>query len=348
MQLNPMILLDAIYINNSGGKILLDYLITELENSDLAILYFLDHRIKGNHPAIKTSNTVIYTVASLAKRHILYKKYQTVIEKVLCFGNLPPTIKLNVPVYTYFHQKLFLEIPQETPWKQKLTLSLKAIIFKILRSNTQFWLVQTVAVKREFLDKFPDLNADNVLLMPFYPSTSSTYVSAARENDSFVFVSNASPYKNHVRLLEGFSTYYKKHQVGKLYVTVGDEFPALISLITAYQLAGIPILNVGFLQRKDLEQLYQKCAFLIFPSLTESFGLGILEAMESGCKIIGADLPYTYAVCKPSLVFNPFDVDSIANAFKEAITKNVKPTEQLVFNDIDKLINLLRDNENTK
>lgn len=32
-----MILFDSLYINNSGGKVLLDYLVEELENSGLNV-----------------------------------------------------------------------------------------------------------------------------------------------------------------------------------------------------------------------------------------------------------------------------------------------------------------------
>jgi glycosyltransferase involved in cell wall biosynthesis len=337
-----MLLIDALYINNSGGKILLGFLIAELEKRDLEILYLLDGRIVGNHPAIKASNKVIYSEGSLVKRHLFYKKYSTSIDKVFCFGNLPPTYKLKVPVYTYFHQKLFLAIPKELPLKQKVVFLLKSKIFKKLRTNTQFWMVQTEVVKKDFLDKFPDTNKENVLLMPFYPSNADRIAGIPREKNNFVYVSNGSPHKNHLRLLEGFSNYYKKHKAGKLYLTIGKEFQTLQTLIKDYQEKGIPIVNVGFLKKEGLEQLYQKSEFLIFPSLTESFGLGLLEAMENGCKIIGADLPYTHAVCVPSLIFDPSDVESLTTAFHQATSTITKPTKQLVFNEIHKLIEILK------
>ena len=47
-----MILVDALYINNGGGKILLDYLILKLNESSLDVYYLLDDRIIGNHPEI--------------------------------------------------------------------------------------------------------------------------------------------------------------------------------------------------------------------------------------------------------------------------------------------------------
>lgn len=337
-----MLLIDALYINNSGGKILLDYLISELEKTDESIKYFLDIRIKENHPVIKKSNTVIYSKGSLLKRHFFYKKLGKSIDKVFCFGNLPPTFKLKVPVYTYFHQKLFLQIPEELPFSQKIILWIKSEFFKKLTANSEFWIMQTKSIKNEFLHKFQNIEKDKVILMPFYPPFSEALAIVDKEKNSFLYVSNGNPHKNHKRLMEGFYKFYQKQQTGKLYLTIGNEFLDLKKSIAAYQKKGVPIVNVGFLNRKELYSLYTKSEFVVFPSLTESFGLGLLEASENGCKVIGSDLPYTHAVCKPSFLFNPNEIESIANAFYNAVTENTRPTEQLVFNEIKSLIKLLK------
>ena len=42
-----MVLIDAIYINNGGGKILFDYLISQLNKSDLELYYLIDSRIEN-------------------------------------------------------------------------------------------------------------------------------------------------------------------------------------------------------------------------------------------------------------------------------------------------------------
>ena len=41
-----MILIDALHINNSGGKILLDYLIKSIEKSNIEVFYLLDDIVK--------------------------------------------------------------------------------------------------------------------------------------------------------------------------------------------------------------------------------------------------------------------------------------------------------------
>lgn len=335
-----MVLVDSVHINNGGGKILLDYLVKELEKSDLDVFYLLDKRCKNDYQYV-SMNRKVYLKASLLGRYKFYKENKQKYSKVFCFGNLPPTIKLGIPVYTYFHQKLFLQIPKELPIKQKIVLTIKSKIFRKLMTNTHFWMVQTAVVKKEFLNKYQDVVKDSVILTPFYPSYTNILTTVNREKDSFVYVSNGSPHKNHQRLIEGFAKFYQKNQIGKLYVTIGNEFFNLQMLIVEYQKKGFPIINVGYLNRLELEKLYKKSEFLVFPSLTESFGLGLLEAMECGCKIIGADLPYTYTICNPSLIFDPYDIDSIANTFHQASTTDTKPTEQLIFNEIDKLIELL-------
>lgn len=45
-----MLLLDSLYINNSGGKILLDYLVEILETHKIPTYYLFDERCKGDFP----------------------------------------------------------------------------------------------------------------------------------------------------------------------------------------------------------------------------------------------------------------------------------------------------------
>ena len=92
-----------------------------------------------------------------------------------------------------------------------------------------------------------------------------------------------------------------------------------------------------------LQKKYLSSEFLIFPSLTESFGLGLIEAIECGCIVIGADLPYTYEVCEPSLVFNPLVDKNIFDAFEDSLNKeNLKLSVSRIKNNIDQIIGLLK------
>lgn len=336
-----MILIDALYINNSGGKVLLDYLMTQLELTDKRVFYLLDERIVGNTVPIKKTNQVLFLKAGLWSRNFFYKQHKNDFTTVLCFGNLPPTVKINAKVYTYFHQLLFLETPKGTSLATKLLIGLKMKVVRYLRPNTNFWLVQTERVKTKFIQKYA-VAPDSVLVLPFYIPFDEIEFSVVRNPHQYVYISSGVPHKNHIRLINAFCAFFEKHKKGVLYLTISEEFVFLKKYIEDKKNLGFPIINVGQIDRFQLQKLYLQSAFHIFPSLSESFGLGLIEGIESGCKIIGADLEYTYAVCEPSLVFNPLEERAIEDALEKTLTQNIMPSSAKVKNEIEALLTILK------
>jgi glycosyltransferase involved in cell wall biosynthesis len=336
-----VLLIDALYINNSGGKVLLDYIIEEFNRSEIDVFFLFDSRIKGAHPGLKNNNFE-YLDASLLARHLYYKKNGSRYLKVLCFGNLPPSIKLSATVYTYFHQPLFIDIRKEIPLIQKFQLKLKTLILSMLVHNTDCWLVQSEFMKNSLMKKFrinPDLNT--VKIVPFYPPIAQVEQHLERKKQ-LVFISNGESHKNHFRLLEAFTQFNDLYQGFELHLTVEKKYESLYNAISDLRVKGYPIVNHEYLGRELLGKLYRESEFLIYPSLAESFGLGILEALESGCKVIGADLPYMHAVCIPSLLFNPESVPDMIVSLKKIISGDLKPSKQIVNNEIEELVNIFK------
>lgn len=335
-----MILIDAIYINNSGGKILLDYLIQELEQSGKSVFYLLDKRVEGKISYLDgTKNEVLLMDASLIRRHKFYSKNKHRFTSVLCFGDLPPSLKLNAKVYTYFHQQLYIKFPKDTPFKDKILFTLKRNVLRYLFKYNDYWMLQTSIIKDNFQKKFK-IDNEKLLLFPFYPPMDKTN-EVSKVKNSYVFVSNAPPHKNHIRLINAFCAFYDKHKTGELKLTIDENFPHLLELIKEKKALNYPLNNIGFVDRSDLSAVYQAAEYLIFPSLAESFGLGIVEAIENNCKVIGADLPYMYAACEPSITFNPFDEKSITEALEKSLSENIKPSISKISNNINELISIL-------
>lgn len=336
-----MLLVDAIYINDGGGKVLLDYLIKKLENTEINCFYLLDNRIKKNHPKIKSTNQVVYLNASLFDRFLFYKKQRDSFSKIFCLGNLPPNIRIKVKVFTYFHSPLYLKTPKEFSSIERFKYELKRIVLKAFINNTDLWLVQSKLIKDEFQKKFGVKN-DKVNLLPFYPPYEKHEKQVVREDNSFLYVSNATPHKNHVKLIDAFCSFFDEYNIGKLILTVSDDYIEVFNLINIKINQGYPIVNIGFVDRNELTKIYLSSQYLIFPSIAESFGLGLVEAIDNDCKVIGADLPYTYAVCEPSIVFNPYKVESIIDGFKQSLNKDNKLSKSLIENKIDNLVRLLK------
>lgn len=339
-----MILIDAIYINNGGGKILLDYLMSSLNETSIEITYLLDGRIKNNHINVDKA-TVFYINGSFLQRHIFYKKNRNAFSKILCFGNLPPSVKTTAQVYTYFHQPIYLKISKEFSLFQKFGFFVKIEILKYIANKTDFWWVQSNFIKQKLHEKFK-FCPENIKVLPFYRPFDSDNSEIIRKKNSFIYVSNGTPHKNHKRLLRGFCKFYDNHKKGKLTLTINEQYPEVLQLIANAERGGYPVYNIGYVDRQLLQKIYLSSEFLIFPSMAESFGLGLIEAIECGCKVIGANLPYTFEVCEPSLIFNPTEVQSIADAFANSIlSKNLQPSVPKIKNNIIEIINILN-NEN--
>ena len=126
-----------------------------------------------------------------------------------------------------------------------------------------------------------------------------------------------------------------------LHLTIDNSSVEICEKIKALQLEGVRIINHGQIPFKDVITLYQNSKALIYPSHNESLGLGIVEAITAGCDVIGADLPYTKAICKPSCTFNPYSPDSIVSAVLDYENNTRKKSQLLISNMINELIEVL-------
>lgn len=336
-----MILVDSIYINDSGGLILLKYLVDVLEKSNVDVFYLFDERTLKHFNHIDTNNRV-FLKNSIIKRYEFYIKNRNRYTSVFCFGNVPPPIKLKVPTYVYFHQQLFLEIPKNFTGINKVLFTTKQIILNFYKNNASVWMVQSQLMRDMFAKKYLKGDYSNIEVLPFYPhlKLKSDSVIQRRKN-SFIYVSNGSSQKNHRNLIYAFCNAYDKTKAGFLLLTLPSSSTELCELISSKIELGYPIINIGFINRNDLTKLYLSHEYLIFPSLAESFGLGLVEAIDCGCKVLVSDLPYAYEVCTPSLTFDPYNIKSIEEAIIIAIEESLPKSEKLISNNINNLISIL-------
>lgn len=339
-----MILLDAVYINNSGGKVLLDYLIHSLENTDLEVFYLLDSRISSSLPKVKNPPTFISS--SEVERWLFYSKRKSVFNTVLCFGNVPPPLRLKTKVYVYFHQLLFLRDYSLFEKVKNYPFVLKANYIDYIKGNCDNWIVQSEYVKRKLSDRL-NVVASKVIVAPFYPrifrnKNNNAYI--PRKKADFIYVSSGAKHKNHDILLEAFAMVSKRYRNSTLHLTVSDDTSNLFDKIKHMQSDGVNVVNHGTVQREELFELYSSCRFIVYPSLYESFGLGILEGIDLGCDVIGSDLPYLYAVCHPSAIFDPKNVKSIYDTLISAIQCELPRTKVIVGDEIDVLLKIVSNN----
>ncbi len=329
-----MLLVDALYVNNSGGKVLLDYLIHKLVEQKVDVFFLLDKRCESSYLDLNLKN-VTFVEATLKNRKKFYKNDNKKFTHIFCFANLAPPVKCGGQVATYFHNLLLSEIPVGTPLKKKALLLLKRYLAKRVSGNSDLFLVQTAYAKASFSRVY---GSKHVEVVPFY--NDFNLKPGEKLNNIFLYVSDGNPHKNHETLLEAWLKL--RDTDATLWLTVSNLYPELQSKIESLRAQGYHIQNFTNLSRAELNELYAKAAYLIYPSLLESFGLGLIEGALAGCKIIASDLPYVTQVVEPSKVFDPYNSMAIETCVRDVIDNQFVPLTVLkAQNEILKLIEMI-------
>jgi glycosyltransferase involved in cell wall biosynthesis len=327
-----MLLIDALYINNSGGKVLLDYLISELSKREEDIFYLLDKRCEESYIGLKLKNA-IFVEASLKNRKSFYQNDQKKFTHIFCFANLAPPIKCSGKVFTYFHNLLLSEVPSGTPLKKKVILLLKRFLAKRIAKNSDEFIVQTNYAKKSFLKAFGN---HKVSVIPFFNDFGIK--PGIKQKNTFLYVSDGNPHKNHKTLLDAWTNVNIPNC--ELWLTISSNYPNVQQQIKHLSDQGYQIKNFTGLKREELNALYGKAEYLIYPSLLESFGLGLIEGALANCKVLAADLPYSNQVVIPTEIFNPNSVTEIAEIIKSASEGKKNNNSQLIVNnEITNLMN---------
>jgi glycosyltransferase involved in cell wall biosynthesis len=341
-----MLLIDALYINKSGGKILLEYLIDYVVEKKLLndVFFLFDDRFKSENVKMLNQQEIKFLKSGEKNRFLFYKKYANEFSSFICFANIPPPICIkDKSVIVYFHNVLLLDSTKSNlKLGTKLLLSLKKNYIKFLNNTNYTWAVQTLNVSN-LLEIKLGVDKSKILVCPifdidFFKSCNS---GIEENNVNYLYVADGSVQKNHVNLLHAWSLFVQKNKNLTLHLTLDKtNFEEIINKTQVVSNNQFKVINHGWCTVDQIRDLYKKCNYLVYPSLAESFGLPLIEAAASGCKIIASDLPYVYEVIEPSLVFNPVNTESILKALiRSKDYKNINPTVLKVENKIDLLFN---------
>lgn len=304
------ILIDALHINMGGALMILNHLIDHLVARDINFVLLKDNRcpVLRSEGMIKTK--VIMSCDERSRKQY-YKGHRADFRAVLCLGNIPPAIRMPVPVHTYIHNVNLIEIPLHYTFPVKMGTLLKRQYIRYYAKNTNTWIVQT-SHTANIVSKFLPCKGKPVLEYPFYYIPDNMNQTPCEERSDYVFVGEETGAKGMTYLIEAWKILSRSNFNKTLHLTT--IAPELQDQIKEAIAMGAKIENHGRLGFEDIITLYNCSKAIIYPSLNESLGLGIVEAAAAGCDVIGSDLPYLHAVCKPTLTFQPRNAQSIANA----------------------------------
>ena len=138
------------------------------------------------------------------------------------------------------------------------------------------------------------------------------------------------PVKNHVRLIKAFGIFKTRTKFPHRLVLAGDD--SNNSWIVKKAAAASPwrgdIFFTGHFPLKNLPELYSGADFVVYPSMYEGFGMGVLEAMAVGVPVAcarAASLPETAE--HAALYFDPADSEDMADRMVTLATDHARYQE---------------------
>lgn len=141
-------------------------------------------------------------------------------------------------------------------------------------------------------------------------------------NEFILHVSIYQPKKNVERIIIAYAMLKKKIGIKEKLVIVGKHpKEKLLELSAKLGIEPRDIVFVGVVPEEDLPYFYSAAKVFVFPSLHESFGMPILEAMASECPVVTSNVFALSEIAgNAAILVNPYDIKEIAKAIYDVIT----------------------------
>jgi glycosyltransferase involved in cell wall biosynthesis len=318
-------LLHAPNVHSGGGLSLLQAILC-VEPTPFSMVQ-LDVRGAGELaiPAGVTATFIDATLSGRLRAEYLLHQNCDQGDIVLCFNNMPPLFRLRGKAIVFVQNRLLLErtLPETFPLRIRLRIALERQWLRSRCRNAARFIVQSqsMAVLLRAC-----IGPDHLIsIAPFvgksYPGATSGSCEGKRFD--FVYAASGDPHKNHAVLLEAWRILKQSGLRPSLCLTIDPvRYPELASKIEdAVREYELEITNVGWISAPELANIYRHSDTLIYPSLTESFGLPLIEAAQAQLAILAPESDYVRDVVLPAQTFDPRSPLSIARSVRRHLKK---------------------------
>jgi glycosyltransferase involved in cell wall biosynthesis len=147
----------------------------------------------------------------------------------------------------------------------------------------------------------------------------------------FIYTGSVYPHKNIDRLIEAFKNINETRKVFLTIVCSRNVFwEKLKKKITDNNMDSY-VKMLGFVSDEELKGLYEKSQGLVFPTLSEGFGLPGLEAMTSGTIVVCSQIPVLEEIYgSAAIYFNPLNISDMASKINQCLDINKEEREKII------------------
>ena len=255
------------------------------------------------------------------------------IELLHCTSNTAP-LHCSVPIILTLHNIIFLEPRDrmnESMYQNMGWLYRKMVVPRILKKCRRIITVSN----------FEKNNIINTLGIPekkmamiyngytdwFKPTQDIEFIYRKYIDapSYFFFLGNTDPKKNTERTLIAYSRYLDRSQFKRKLLMADLDEQYLNYIIERNKIENIRdmIVMPGYIENQDLPYIYNNAFAFLYPSLRESFGIPLLEAMACGTPVITSNTSSMPEIGGPNaILINPENPDEITDMMIKLETDN--------------------------
>ncbi|HAI98509.1 TPA: hypothetical protein DCL30_03110 [Candidatus Peribacteria bacterium] len=187
-------------------------------------------------------------------------------------------------------------------------------------------LALSEATKRDLLARFPTVKAASVTVIGAGPTLAPPTQMPPEE--SFILCAGTlCPRKNQLRLIRAYASLPASMRARHPLLLVGGRGWQDREIIEAARTTN-GVQWKGYASQEDYARLLRSCLFLAHPSLSEGFGMQVLDALASGVPVLTSDRGSLKEVAgEAALIVDPESEASIAQGLKKLLSDPSLRTE---------------------
>lgn len=264
-----------------------------------------------------------------------------------CTSNTAP-VNLGMPLVTTLHDIIYMEsisiFKKGGTWYQKLgNMYRRWNVPKVVKKSDK--IITVSKFERNRIGEFFNIPADNDRLVAIYNGVTEHFRKIDDQSElnrvkhlyklpeNFLFfLGNTDPKKNTPGVLKAFSDYLKKTGDDMYLVMLDYEESSLNKILSDIGDKNLRsrILLTGYVVNTDLPAIYNLCKIFLYPSLRESFGIPMLEAMRCGVPVITSNTSSMPEVSgDAAYIVDPYKPEEITDGIIELLN-NEQLREELV------------------
>ena len=336
------IAINALSAKTGGGLIYLNRLIFYLHQTDKENDYYIFVNRLNRNKIINFNNERFHVIEARMNTLIQRLLYEQFIIPFVVYKHKIDVLYSPAEFVTFFAPcKIILGIQNPNVYyktkirhsfKEKLRLGILKILAKIssIKVKRIIFVSQTAQKDITKILKIK-LNKTTYIyhgieINKFNRPSTRLFKNLTSNQKYILYVSDLARHKNceslikaYARLAENLIQEYGLVIVGKESQPYYNELKRLVEALNIEE----RVFFTGGVVHEELPAVYQKASLFVFPSILETFGIPLIEAMAAGCPIVASRASCMPEICQDAaLYFDPYNIEDIKDKIEAGLSDN--------------------------